>query len=123
VSSVLATGSQTPVVVDSDGEDVSTLAVTGGSPYLLMAKLNFVSVSGATATCNLMPGDGGPRDHFVVRLGGGFDTTNTLMLPHTYAAGTFTASIHCSTSSPGDQFTVTAARLVAIQSQALTVLP
>ncbi len=88
-----------------------------------MAKLNFVSVSGATATCYLIPGDGGPRDHFVVRLGGGFDTTNTLMLPHTYAAGTFTASIHCSTSSPGDQFTVTAARLVAIQSQALTVLP
>ena len=103
---------------------VLTLAIPGNASYLLMAKLNFVSneMGGALATCSLKSGDGPADDEFVVRLGNGFETSNSLLLPHTFGAGAQTATLACD-ATQGSGFDITAARLVAMQSQALTVLP
>ena len=120
VSSIVA-GSSSGATIDSNGEDLVSLPLAASSSYLLIAKLNFVSSDGAVAECALMPGDGGPDDEFVVRLGSGYDTTNQLVLPHTYGSTSSSAVLHCRSSS--GTFQVTAARLVALQTQSLTVLP
>ncbi len=121
VSNVLATSLASPAAIDSSGEDVVTLAIPDSGPYLLLARLDLDSASGTTATCSITSGESGDTDSIVITLGGGYETSNSLVLPHTYT-GAATASLHCTAAQSGS-FTVSSARLVAVQSQGLTILP
>jgi hypothetical protein len=121
VSIVYATGRTFHSTIDAAEQGILTLAIPGDASYLLIAKLNFVSPKGAVATCVLKPGDGGPSDNFVVTLAPGYDTSNSLLLPHTYGSGGQVATISCSASK--GTFDLDSARIVAVQSQALAVLP
>jgi hypothetical protein len=73
------------------------------------------------ATCTLDPGDGTAGDSLVIKLGAGFDTSNSMMIPINYAAPS-TAALHCSADA-GNTFTITSARIVAVETQSLTVTP
>jgi hypothetical protein len=121
VSNVYASGGAFHGAIDAVEKGVVTLAIPGSSSYLLIAKLNFVSAKGAEALCWLKPGDGGPSDNFAITLAPGYDTSNSLLLPHTYGSGAQVATISC--SAPKGTFDLNSVRLVAVQSQALTVLP
>lgn len=121
VSNVYATSTSTPGDVDSTQTfTILSLSVPGGSSYLLIAKLNFTSVLGTVAHCFIDPGDGGEQDSFLVDVGN-YNTSNSLFLPYTFGAGTAAPSLKCSTTS--HPFTINAARLVAVQSQNLTITP
>ncbi len=122
VSSVLAASTRSDVHVDDDGRDVLTISVPQGK-YLLMAKVNLEG--DGNATCELRPGDGDPGDSLVVRLGSHDDAASgLLMVPYEYgSAGSHTVTLHCDSGWRHSEFTVTSARLVAIQTQTLSLLP
>ena len=85
-------------------------------------KLNLVSQSGAVAHCSINPNDSGASDSIDIRLGSDFDTSNYLVLPHSYAGGSAAPTLECSSDAIGT-FTVKSAKLVAIESQTLATTP
>ena len=86
-----------------------------------MAKLNLVSQSGAVAHCSIDSHDG-VVDSIEIRLGSDFDTSNYLVLPHAYTGGSAVPTLECS-SDVGGTFTVKSAKIVAIESQTLSMVP
>ena len=120
-TSILAASLDTAVAIDSDGETVVSLTLPArAASYLLMAKLNLVSQSGATAHCSIDADDGGDVDSIKIRLGSEFDTSNYLVLPHAYTGGSAAPALKCS-AEVGGTFTVKSARIVAIESQTLSI--
>ena len=106
MTAIFAASIDTAVAVDSDGETVVSLTLPSRpASYLLMAKLNLVSQSGAVAHCSIDPDDGGASDSIEIRLGSDFDTSNYLVLPHAYTAGSAAPALECS-SDAGGTFTV-----------------
>ena len=61
-------------------------------------------------------------DSIDIRLGSDFDTSNYLVLPHAYAGGSAAPTLECSSDVSGT-FTVKSAKLVAIESQTLSIMP
>jgi hypothetical protein len=97
---------------------VTSVHIATAGTYLLLAKLNFVSNGGATFVCTLSGSDGGNTDDFTIKAGDGFDTSNTLMLVHTFASADQDATVNCSVTEDGRVIVVKSATLAALQVRA-----